>query len=1034
MATLKYQFHVEGLEDDTLVVRGFDGQETLSSERINGQPCHGFRYQLELASRLANLTPDMVVDKVAELTLYRNDVLVQRVNGIVRRFTQGNTGHHHTFYSLTLVPALERLSLRHNSRIFQLNTVPEILSILLQEMGINDYAFALTRDCAQREFCVQYRETDLDFFHRLAAEEGLVYSFIHEEGKHTLIFSDASESLPKLGEPIPYNTLAGGMIESPYISALSVHTQSEVSQTALQDYSFKKPTYSFAQQAVGTEMAYQQPDYEHFDAPGRYKDDVSGKAFSQIRLDYLRRNAHTATGKSNQPLLRPGVKFDLQEHLDDTLNRDWLVVRVTSQGTQPQALEEAGGNGATTYANQFSLIPAHRTWRATPQAKPQVDGPMIATVVGPHGEEIFCDEHGRVKLHFPWDRYSDGDEHSSCWVRVSQGWAGSQYGMIAIPRIGHEVIVSFLNGDPDQPIVTGRTYHATNTAPYALPDNKTKTVLRTETHQGQGYNELSFEDQAGSEQIYLHAQKDFDGLIENDHTSVIKHDKHLTVENDRFTHIKNNQHLTVGGESRTKIVADSSVEIAGASQNKVAKLIAVQTGREISLKGGTKIVVEAGAEVTLKAGGSFVKVDAGGVHLSGSAINLNAGGSAGSGSSYGGKSALLAKDLVSLESPAELQQAAIQSTQVAGEANVVTVSELVAPVLGEGAQQQSASSQAASGSAVNSTQAEPQAENDIESTKEPRLKSDLLKPSETLNKLADREVASYKTGSKGQEVESIQKALIKLGFDLGTYGADGSFGSTTERQVKMFQQSYTPSHSTHPDYKVGKADGIVGQGTLLGLDEALVDGWQYEEEYLPWTLGKTSEKYESAGRGPGVISTGRGDYGGASYGAYQMSSNMGVVQKFIQFSKFKERFYGLTPATNEFNDTWKDIASNYSQEFTEEQHLFIKRTHYDVQVKYLKNKGFILSHNRAAVHDLIWSTSVQFGPRTNLIIRALDGEDVSKVSDVDLIIKVQDYKESNTEKLFRSSPSWWNDLRKRAKSEKQSLLELEENGLEVEIK
>ncbi|MFH4619761.1 type VI secretion system Vgr family protein [Vibrio furnissii] len=639
MATLKYQFHVEGLEDDTLVVRGFDGQETLSSERINGQLCHGFRYELELASRHANLTPEMVVDKVAELMLYRDDVLVQRVNGIVRCFTQGDTGHHHTFYSLTLVPALERLSLRHNSRIFQLKTVPEIISILLQEMGINDYAFALTRDCAQREFCVQYRETDLDLLHRLAAEEGLVYSFIHEEGKHTLIFSDASDSLPKLGEPIPYNTLAGGMIESPYISALSVHTQSEVSQTALQDYSFKKPTYSFAQQAVGTEMDYQQPDYEHFDAPGRYKDDVSGKAFSQIRLDYLRRNARTATGKSNQPLLRPGVKFDLQEHLDDTLNRDWLVVRVTCQGTQPQALEEAGVNGATTYANQFSLIPAHRTWRATPQAKPQVDGPMIATVVGPEGEEIFCDEHGRVKLHFPWDRYSNGDEHSSCWVRVSQGWAGSQYGMIAIPRIGHEVIVSFLNGDPDQPIVTGRTYHATNTAPYALPDNKTKTVLRTETHQGQGYNELSFEDQAGSEQIYLHAQKDFDGLIENDHTSVIKHDKHLTVENDRFTQIKNNQHLTVGGESRTKIALDQSIEIGGSLHQKVADKTIFDSGNEVHLKAGNKLVLDAGSELTIKAAGSFIKVDAGGVHVVGSAINLNSGGSAGSGSGYGGKMA-----------------------------------------------------------------------------------------------------------------------------------------------------------------------------------------------------------------------------------------------------------------------------------------------------------------------------------------------------------------------------------------------------------
>ncbi|EKO3442044.1 type VI secretion system tip protein VgrG [Vibrio fluvialis] len=673
MATLKYQFHVEGLEDDTLVVRGFDGQETLSSERINGQLCHGFRYQLELASRLANLTPEMVVDKVAELTLYRNDVLVQRVNGIVRCFTQGDTGHHHTFYSLTLVPALERLSLRHNSRIFQLNTVPEILSILLQEMGINDYAFALTRDCAQREFCVQYRETDLDFFHRLAAEEGLVYSFIHEEGKHTLIFSDASESLPKLGEPIPYNTLAGGMIESPYISALSVHTQSEVSQTALQDYSFKKPAYSFAQQAVGTEMESQQPDYEHFDAPGRYKNDVSGKAFSQIRLDYLRRNAHTATGKSNQPLLRPGVKFDLQEHLDDTLNRDWLVVSVTSQGTQPQALEEAGGNGATTYANQFSLIPAHRTWRATPQAKPQVDGPMIATVVGPQGEEIFCDEHGRVKLHFPWDRYSNGDEHSSCWVRVSQGWAGSQYGMIAIPRIGHEVIVSFLNGDPDQPIVTGRTYHATNIAPYALPDNKTKTVLRTETHQGQGYNELSFEDQAGSEKIYLHAQKDFDGLIENDHTSVIKHDKHLTVENDRFTQIKNNQHLIVGGESRESVTGNRTLMVEGSLHVKTGSVWVNESGTEVHIKAGQKVVIEAGSEITVKAGGSFVKVDPAGVHLSGTGVNLNSGGSPGSGSGFSGQAATLPgnlDDAPPLDAPKTVSYQALLQAE---EANVPAV-------------------------------------------------------------------------------------------------------------------------------------------------------------------------------------------------------------------------------------------------------------------------------------------------------------------------------------------------------------------------
>ncbi|WP_367990458.1 type VI secretion system tip protein VgrG [Vibrio sp. NTOU-M3] len=656
MATLNFNLRVDGLEDGTLVVREYHGSDSLSQSRLDdGSLCHGYRYELALASRKANLTADQVVDKTIQLEIELNGQIVQRVHGIARNFTKGDTGHHHTFYALTLVPALERLSLRHNSRIFQLKTVPEILSVLLQEMGINDYAFSLKRDCAQREFCVQYRETDLDFLHRLAAEEGLVYSFIHEEGKHTLLFTDSSESLPQLGLPVPYNVLSGGAIDTPYISQLETHTQTEVSHTALKDYSFKKPAYGFEQQALGTEMTYQRTDvYEHFDAPGRFKDDDNGKAFNQIRLDYLRRDAHTATGKSNHPQLQSGYKFDLQEHLDTALNRDWLVVQVHHQGTQHQALEEEGGNGTTTYTNQFKLVPANITWQATPQSKPQVDGPMIATVVGPEGEEIFCDEHGRVKIHFPWDRYSNGDDKSSCWVRVSQGWAGSQYGMMAIPRIGHEVIVSFLNGDPDQPIITGRTYHATNTSPYTLPDNKTKTVIRSETHQGSGFNEISFEDQAGVEQVYLHAQKDFDAEIKNDHTTHIKHDKHLTVENDSFTQVKNNQHTTIGAESRNKVGADATVNINGSLHQKVAATTAIDSGEEVHLKGGNKVVLDAGSEITIKAGGAFVRVDAAGVHLVGPAINMNSGGSAGSGSGYGGIEAALPMGLEALAAPEEL--------------------------------------------------------------------------------------------------------------------------------------------------------------------------------------------------------------------------------------------------------------------------------------------------------------------------------------------------------------------------------------------
>ncbi|GIB02094.1 type VI secretion protein VgrG protein [Vibrio cholerae] len=809
MARLQFQLKVDGLEDESLVVRGFEGQESLSDSVWRSEPCYGFRYQVDLASALSNLTAEQFVDQTAHLTILRDGQVVQQINGIVRQLSKGDTGHRHTFYSLTLVPALERLSLRSNSRIFQQQSVPEIISILLQEMGIEDYAFALKRECAQREFCVQYRETDLQFLHRIAAEEGLVYSHLHEAQKHTLLFTDSSDSQPKLAKPVPYNALAGGEINLPYVVDLQFKTTAQVSHTELKDYSFKKPAYGFTQRTQGKDIAYQQPNYEHFDAPGRYKDDASGKAFSQIRLEYLRRDALLADAKSDEPLLLAGVRFDLQDHLDLAMNRDWLVVQANHQGTQPQALQEEGGAGATTYSNQLKLIPAHITWRARPCAKPQVDGPMIATVVGPQGEEIYCDNFGRVKVHFPWDRYSSSNEKSSCWVRVAQEWAGSQYGSMAIPRVGHEVIVSFLNGDPDQPIITGRTYHATNTAPYALPDHKTKTVLRTETHQGQGYNELSFEDQAGSEQILLHAQKDWDALIEHDHTEVIRHDQHLTVDNDRFTRIQRNQHLTVEGEVRSKIALDSSHEVGASLQHKVGQRIAVEAGKEISLKSGAKIVVEAGAELTLKAGGSFVKVDAGGVHLVGPAINLNAGGSAGSGSAYGGQLAAAPRMLAQAKPVAELVQPDIAASMQSGAARVIDVASLPTMM---------------PSSANNTANDEPVAE---EKTPERILKSDLLKPSDELEKLAKRQASAYRQGNHSDEVKLLQEALIKLGFDLGKAGADGDFGSKTKTAIEQFQKSYQPSHQTHPSYSIGAVDGIVGKGTLLALDEALMDGWVY---------------------------------------------------------------------------------------------------------------------------------------------------------------------------------------------------------------
>ncbi len=628
MATLHYTLSVDGLDDDSLVVRGFEGQETLSDDLFLG--CHGFRYEIALASRRPDLSPEQMVDMQAELKLYRDSELIQRVHGIVRQFTQGDIGHHHTFYSLTLVPALERLSLRHNSRIFQQKSVKDIITVLLSEMGVQEYAFSLTRELPVREFCVQYRETDLAFVQRLAAEEGLVYSFEHQSGKHTLLFSDSSELLPKLEMPIPYHNTAGGAVDEAFISGLQRRTQSHTSEVSLKDYSFKKPDYSFSHTQQAAEMAYQREGYQHFDAPGRYKDDTSGKAFSQVRLDYLRREAHTATGQSNHMQIRAGVRFELQDHLSQEMNRDWVAVSVRCKGTQDQALEESGGEGATTYENTFTLIPATMTWRATPQPKPQVDGPMIALVVGPEGEEIYCDEHGRVKLHFPWDRYSSGDEHSSCWVRVSQGWAGAQYGMMAIPRIGHEVIVSFLNGDPDQPIVTGRTYHASNTPPYPLPDNKTKMVIRSDSHQGEGFNELSFEDQADSELVYLKAQKDMQIDVGNsrqervnyNHTLDIGNDEEHIVANDRKVSVEGSQsHFTQGNDTR-EVAGDKHEKVSGDWAAKVQGAIGVNADGDITIKSASKI--------TLQVGGSFVVVDGSGVAIDGAKILLKSGGSPGS--------------------------------------------------------------------------------------------------------------------------------------------------------------------------------------------------------------------------------------------------------------------------------------------------------------------------------------------------------------------------------------------------------------------
>ncbi|EKO5713468.1 type VI secretion system tip protein VgrG, partial [Escherichia coli] len=310
------------------------------------------------------------------------------------------------------------------------------------------------------------------------------------------------------------------------------------------DYTFKRPGWAGRFEQEGQHQDYQRTQYEVYDYPGRFKS-AHGQNFARWQMDGWRNNAETARGMGRSPEIWPGRRIVLTGHPQANLNREWQVVASELHGEQPQAVPGRQGAG-TALENHFAVIPADRTWRPQPLLKPLVDGPQSAVVTGPAGEEIFCDEHGHVRVKFNWDRYNPADQDSSCWIRVAQAWAGTGFGHLAIPRVGQEVIVDFLNGDPDQPIIMGRTYHQENRTPGSLPGTKTQMTIRSKTYMGSGFNELKFDDATGREQVYIHAQKNMDTEVLNDRTTTVKHDHRETVKNDQTVTIQEgNRLLTV---------------------------------------------------------------------------------------------------------------------------------------------------------------------------------------------------------------------------------------------------------------------------------------------------------------------------------------------------------------------------------------------------------------------------------------------------------------------------------------------------------
>nr|WP_285836157.1 type VI secretion system tip protein TssI/VgrG [Larsenimonas suaedae] len=615
-----------GSSDDAaaaLSVVRFSGTDALSAP---------LALDIEFESTDADLDAATVLDTGVQLTVYRDGATVRTFDGIVTLFERGITGARRTRYRVIMRPSMWRLSLTQNSRIFQQNDPRGIITTLLSDAGVTQVRFDVARQLELREYCVQYRETDLHFVERLAAEEGLVYYHDYAMGEagtsHTLVFTDDLGSLPSLGR-FEINVKSGGQGSAPYVYAFNAGQRLATTTVVLKDYTFRKPDYSL--QFLAEHDATTHGTFEHFDYPGRFKKDASGTPFTQARLDYLQRDAETATARSSIAALSSGRRLQLDGD-EAAGDGSFAVIDVHHDGQQDQATaEDAVGHHqsqGTRYNNTATLVPASRRWAATPITKPLVTGPQIAVVVGEEGEEIDCDEFGRVRVLFPWDR----ETQASAYLRVAQGWAGPGYGMMALPRIGHEVIVTFLEGDPDQPIITGRTYNAESTPPYALPDHKTRSVVRTKTHQGEGYNELQFEDRQGNEHIYVHTQRNLETVTLNDRTEQINNDATRYVKADRFTSIGADEHHTVKGERREHVQGNTSLTVDGTLHIKAGKAWLTKAGREIHVKAGQNVVIDAGTELTIEAGGSFIKLDPSGVTMSGPTIKLNSGGSAASGS------------------------------------------------------------------------------------------------------------------------------------------------------------------------------------------------------------------------------------------------------------------------------------------------------------------------------------------------------------------------------------------------------------------
>lgn len=596
-----------------------------------GQP---FEAHLELYCTERSVEGKNVLGKAFVVRVTKPSGSDWHFHGLASRFVNFGSTDYYQVYHVTLRPWNWFLTRAADCRILQNKTIPDILDDVFKTKNtFSDYRRELKETYESLEYCVQYRESDFDFAQRLMESEGIYYYFEHSASEHKLVLCDSKDSHPKLDDnaKLPFRRRMPGFTGVPHIFDWTRAEEVQSGAVAHTDFDFEKPKTSLLTRATG-QVSHDHSALERFDYPGEFLTVKAGERYAKIRLDEWQSRFSLVEAQAECHDLAVGRKFEMRDFPRDKENGEYLIV---AQETTIESgeIEHLGSDAQNRF--EVKLTACSSTQQFRPQRrvpKPIVQGPQTALVVGKEKEEVWTDKYGRVKVQFHWDRVGKSDENSSCWVRVAQVWAGKNWGAMHIPRIGQEVIVDFLEGDPDRPIITGRVYNFDQMPPYALPDNASQSGLKSmSTKEGtkDTFNELRFEDKKGAEQVYFHAERDFERIVENNDT--IKVGFETKKQGDRTVQVFNNESVKIGtkdssdGSQSLTVFNNQTVKVGDKSAKDGSQTIEVWKNRDVTIQSGNDTLtvkqgnltiqvkagqceIEAAKSIELKVGSSSVKI------------------------------------------------------------------------------------------------------------------------------------------------------------------------------------------------------------------------------------------------------------------------------------------------------------------------------------------------------------------------------------------------------------------------------------------